>query len=97
MPEPLSVGAVASDGAVYTGVFDGLLLDVDRGEWIERPGLPGYEQGDERSVLTAGTDALVVGGVRWSNGSSPDDPTVGPPPVTEPELLTDAWIWRPGR
>lgn len=82
-PDPAVAGAIGSSRAVFVRP-GGLLFDTVRRQWIEMPSLPGPRD-DERTVMTAGTDALVVGGVRRTVGGS------------QHELLDDVWIWRSGR
>jgi hypothetical protein len=74
-------GVIGSRAALYIAT-SGLLLDLTSRSWIDLPRLP-KASNTERTVLTAGPDAFVFGGVRWVGG-------------TKGELLGDAWIWRSG-
>ena len=78
-----SAGVIGSRDALYT-TTGGSLLDLESNSWIEFPHLPGQRAGEERTVVSAGADAFVFGGVRWADGM-------------RGELLDDAWIWRSGR
>ena len=76
-------GVIGSRDALYI-TTGGSLLDLESNAWIEFPDLPGQRVGEERTVVSAGADAFVFGGVRWADGM-------------RGELLGDAWIWRSGR
>jgi hypothetical protein len=73
-------GVIGAGNALYLSP-GGSLLDLESRSWVELPPLPGHRDGDERAVVSAGADAFVFGGVRWTGGRG--------------ELLGDAWIWRP--
>lgn len=71
-------GAVGEHGALYLGT-SGLLLDARRGQWRRMPAFPGGGRADP-TVVSAGRDAVVFGGVRWGRNGG--------------HLLDDVWIWR---
>ena len=77
-----AAGVIGSRDALYFAT-GGSVLDLTSGSWIDLPRLPDAGSYTERTVLTAGSDAFVFGGVRWDGG-------------TKGELLGDAWIWRSG-
>ena len=81
----ISAGVLGSDNALIYAT-EGWLLDLNAGSWIELPQLSGSGH-TQSTVVTAGADAVVFGGERWS-----DDPD-----LDSGELLGDAWIWRSGR
>lgn len=76
-------GVIGTRNAFYVAT-GGSLLDLESRSWIDLPRLPDATAYTERTVLSAGPDAFVFGGVRWLDG-------------TNGELLGDAWIWRSGR
>lgn len=84
-----SAGAFGDGGAWY-GSTGGLVLDVERGVWVDMPRLPDDGDGDVREVAAASTAAVVVGGVRWLSDAEETAPL-----STQAELLSDTWIWRP--
>ena len=75
-------GAIGASDALYFAT-SGSVLDLRSRSWIDLPRLPDAGSYTERTVLTAGPDAFVFGGVRWDGG-------------TKGELLGDTWIWRSG-
>jgi hypothetical protein len=77
-----SAGYIGSDASLFFGSAGGLVLDVTRQRWIEMPAAPGGEM-VARTVGAAERDAVAVSGSRWDAGA------------TEPEGVTDVWIWRP--
>ena len=86
LPEPPAgqgpaAGAYSATGAVYVG-SSGAVLDTTAGTWGVVPADP---DGDiaGRSLVAAGTDLLIFGGVDWSA-----DATYG-------ALLASAWVWTP--
>lgn len=91
---------VAFSTSDEAGARSDLVFDPSVGAWEELPADPlslGFDRttfpqlsgsgNTQRMVVTAGTDAVVFGGERWS-----DDPD-----HDAGELLGDAWIWRSGR
>jgi hypothetical protein len=84
--DDISAGVLGSTDALMYAT-EGWLLDLGSGSWIELPQLPGSGGYTQRIVVTAGADAVVFGGERWSDDLDLDDG----------ELLGDAWIWRSGR
>jgi hypothetical protein len=76
-------GALTETGGHYFG-HRGWILDTTTDEWIEIPPLDDDELGSGRTVVAAGDDLFVFGGVRWPERSP-----------FEGELLADAWIWSP--
>jgi hypothetical protein len=79
-----SAGVLGARAGLFTAP-QGSLLDLVSGRWVELPPPPGTRERTQRSVITAGADALVVGGQDWPSGGG------------EGELLGDAWLWRSGR
>lgn len=79
--EPVA-GVISRSGAHYFGP-QGLLLNVVTGEWAEVPPLARYADVMGHTVVTAGRDMLVFGGVRW------------PPYAEGGVLLSELWIWSP--
>lgn len=75
--ETVVAGAVGESGALYLGT-SGLLLDSRRGQWRRMPAFLGGGRADA-TVVSAGRDAVVFGGVKWGRNSS--------------RLLADVWIW----
>ncbi|WCO65292.1 hypothetical protein PO878_12370 [Iamia majanohamensis] len=85
---PAAAGAFGREAATYQAVASRsgdrgpLVLDVTRHRWLAMEPLPGSDPVDEHTVVAAGRDAVVVGGVRWAGQA-------------EGRLVDDTWIWRP--
>lgn len=77
-----SAGFIGSDSSLFFSSDGGVVLDVAQQQWIDMPAAPGG-QAVTRTVGAAGRDAVAVSGSRWDPGAS------------EPEGVTDVWIWRP--
>lgn len=76
-----AAGVVGAQGALVTG-HRGVLLDLVSGGWITVPPLDEPAPMSGRTVVAAGRDLFVFGGVHWSD------------PAT-PRFHDDAWRWAP--
>jgi hypothetical protein len=74
-------GVVTAAGGHFFG-HRGWVLDTASETWIEIPPLTGDENVYGRTIVSAGDELVVFGGVRWDEG-------------LEGTLLADAWAWRP--
>ncbi|MGH9005748.1 MAG: hypothetical protein ACRDYV_21690, partial [Acidimicrobiia bacterium] len=79
---PGAAGVRGAHGARYTG-YRGHILDTVAGEWVAVPALDEPDSVDGRTVVAAGSDLFVYGGVDWSGGGNS-------------RLLSDAWLWSTG-
>lgn len=86
-----TAGVLGTDGALYLEPYgwpiQGRILELSNGDWIEMTPLDAPDWLTQRHVVTAGRDAVVLGGARWTGRS----------PASRGEVLADVWIWRPGR
>jgi hypothetical protein len=80
--EGFASGVLTASGGTYFA-YRGWILDASTKTWIEIPPLDGDELATGRTVVTAGADLLVFGGVRWNRDG------------IKGELLDSAWIWSP--
>ena len=79
--ENFSAGALGAQTAMYTG-YRGVVLDVPAGRWLNVPELEEPRGNYGRTVVAAGTDLFVFGGVDWAD-------------TGEPRFHNDAWRWSP--
>jgi hypothetical protein len=77
-----SAGVLTDSGGHYFGYL-GWILDATNDTWIEIPRLDSEGQVTGRTVVAAGDDLFVFGGVRWKDGG------------LEGALLNAAWTWSP--
>jgi hypothetical protein len=80
--EVFGSGVLTGSLGHYFG-YRGWILDATTDRWIQVPPLDTDELVTERTVVSAGADLLVFGGVRWKAQSF------------DATLLDDAWIWSP--
>jgi hypothetical protein len=71
---------LGSESALITGM-KGLVLDLERGEWLELPAIPESPENTRRNLLGIPGGAVAYGGERWENASGGGN------------LLNDAWLW----
>jgi hypothetical protein len=76
-----AAGVVGAQGALFTG-HRGVVLDLLSDRWVTVPPLDEPEQMSGRTVVAAGTDLFVFGGVNWSD-------------LRTPHFHHDAWRWAP--
>ena len=80
---PGAAGVLGADGARFFG-YRGQVLDLSAAAWLEIPPLEEPASVADRTVVAAGSDLFVYGGIDWTGGGSG-------------RLRNDAWAWATAR